>query len=266
MTAQRPPIVDLIIPARNEQENIAALIAALPIDRLRHVVLVNNGSTDDTAQRAREGGLTVVDEPRRGYGAACLAGLAWIASRSKEPDIIAFVDADLADDPGRVPQLCEPITRCQMDLVIGARRALAEPGSLTVVQHLGNALACGLIRLITGRRYTDLGPMRAIRWSSLQALGMTDQTWGWTVEMQFKAAMGRLRVLEINTPYRRRHAGCSKISGTVVGSIHAGWKILATIAVLWWQSRRQRSPSTTRPCAARPRRGILIRDAYTIRR
>jgi len=236
MPPHPPPKVDLIVPARNEQENIPAMLQALPRASLRHVIVVDNGSTDQTAPLARAGGAVVVHEAQRGYGAACLAGLGWIASQDDPPDIVAFIDADLADDPAKLPQLCEPIAQGEADLVIGSRRRLAEPGALTTPQKIGSIFACGMIRMITGTRYTDLGPMRAARWGSLRSLGMADRTWGWTVEMQFKAAARGLRVMEIDVPYRPRRAGTSKISGSLVGSIRAGWKITTTILLLWWRS------------------------------
>jgi len=232
------PSVDLIIPAYNEQENIVALLAALPRDALRHVVVVDNGSLDRTAALARSCGATVLNEPRRGYGRACLAGLAWIKTLPLHPDMAAFIDADLSDDPALLPILCEPITESRADLVIGSRPNLADPEALGLAQRVGNAIACGLIQWLTGRRYRDLGPMRVIRWSSLERIGMQDTTWGWTVEMQYKAAVLRLPILEIDVPYRRRHAGVSKISGSVVGSVKAGCKIIATIVKLWWQMRK----------------------------
>ncbi len=227
--------VDLIIPARNEQENIPALLAALPWPRLRHVIVADNGSTDQTAHLAQQGGATVVYEPQRGYGAACLAGLAWVAAQRRPPDIVAFIDADLADDPAQLARLCQPIAAGQADMVVGSRRRLAQPGALTLPQCVGNTLACAMIRMTTGQRFTDLGPMRAARWSSFVGLAMSDRTWGWTVEMQYKAAASGLRVIELDVPYRPRRAGTSKISGSLVGSVRAGWKILITIGKLWWQ-------------------------------
>lgn len=232
--------VDLVIPARNEELNIGALLAALPRATLRHVIVADNGSTDRTAKLAQDHGAVVVHEPQRGYGAACLAGLGWIAALDDPPDVVAFIDADLADDPALLPTLCAPITNNKADLVIGSRRRLAQPGALTSSQRFGNALACRLIRLVTGQRYSDLGPMRAIRWSRLQTLAMSDRTWGWTVEIQFKAATQGLRFAEIDVPYRPRNAGQSKISGSWIGSVRAGWKIITTIAKLWWRGGHRR--------------------------
>ncbi|MDX1682587.1 MAG: glycosyltransferase family 2 protein [Phycisphaeraceae bacterium] len=223
---------DLIIPARNEAPNIEVLLAQLPHDRLRHVVVVDNGSTDGTADLARSAGATVVHEPRPGYGGACLAGLAWIADQTP-PDAVAFIDADLADDPAQLPRLLTLLTDDDADMVIGCRPQRAEPGALTPVQRFGNQLSCTLIRLATGRRFTDLGPLRAVRYDRLQELNMADRTWGWTVEMQFKAAARGMTVAEIDVPYRCRREGESKISGTISGSVRAGVKILTTIGCLW---------------------------------
>ena len=231
--------IDLVIPVRNEQENISTLLAAIPRDLVRRVVVADNGSTDQTAALAGRGGATVVSEPQRGYGAACLAGIGFLG-HTGAPDIIAFMDGDLADDPGFLARVCQPVVDARADLVIASRRRLAEPGALTAPQLLGNTLACTLIRCLTGARYSDLGPMRAIRWSSLQALNMKDRTWGWTVEMQYKAAVQGLRTEHLDVPYRRRRAGQSKISGTVLGSIRAGVGILSTIGFLWWQTRPHR--------------------------
>ncbi len=237
MTEQRDPnpaagIVDLVIPARNEASNIPALLAALPRESLRHVVIADNGSTDDTAALARAGGAVVVSEPQPGYGAACLAALAWIAQQPTPPGVVAFLDADLADDPAQLPAVCAPLLADEADLVIGCRPRFAQPGALTPVQRFGNALSCTLIRWLTGVRFHDLGPLRAMRYARLVELAMADRTWGWTVEMQYKAAAGRLRCVELDVPYRRRRAGKSKISGNLLGSWRAGWKILATLAHL----------------------------------
>ncbi|NBC11307.1 MAG: glycosyltransferase [Planctomycetes bacterium] len=238
------PPAALIIPARNEAPNIPGLFDALrdlPPGTVDPIVLCDNGSTDDTAALARPRGATIVRESRPGYGGACLAGLRHLASQPRPPAAVAFLDADLADDPAELPRLLAPIHRGEADLVIGSRHRLAEPGALDPHQRFGNRLACGLLRLSTGRRYTDLGPMRALSWEALQRLDMRDMTWGWTVEMQFKAAKRGLRVIEIDVPYRKRHAGASKISGSLVGSWKAGTKIIGTIARLWWSERKTRA-------------------------
>lgn len=234
MASHTPPVVDLIIPARNEAANIVRLLKLLQGKSLRHIIVVDNGSTDQTAALARQAGAMVVGEPSPGYGSACLAGLRYLALNDwPPPDAVAFIDADLADDPGALPSLIRPIAEDTADLVIGNRTARAQAGALTPAQRFGNALACRLIRLATGVVYQDLGPLRVIRWRSLRRLRMKDRTWGWTVEMQFKAARLGLRVEQIDVPYRPRQAGVSKISGNLRTSVRAGTRILATIAKLW---------------------------------
>lgn len=247
MTQTRPPTIDLIVPARNEETNIAALMEALPAGFFRHVIVADNGSTDRTAALAERHGAIVVREPQPGYGAACLAGLKWIEALRKAqppgypgvPTAVAFLDADLADDPAELPKLCEPIIQGRADMVIGTRANLAQPGALDPHQRFGNWLACRLIGLATGRRYRDLGPMRVVRWTCMQQLAMSDRTWGWTVEMQFKAATLGMRVEEIDVPYRKRRSGKSKISGSLIGSAKAGSKIITTIFALWWAERKR---------------------------
>lgn len=244
MTDTTTTPIDLIVPARNEETNIAALMKQLPGGHpggfIRHVVVADNGSTDRTAELARAHGAVVVHEAQPGYGAACLAGLRWIREQGAEnaPHAVAFLDADLADDPAQLPGLCEAIRAGRAEMVIGTRARLAQPGALDPHQRFGNWLACGLIGLTTGRRYRDLGPLRAVAWESMLALDMQDRTWGWTVEMQFKAAKMGLRVEEIDVPYRKRHSGKSKISGSLIGSARAGAKIIGTIGSLWWSARR----------------------------
>ena len=231
---------DLIIPAFNEASNVEPLFDALqPVRQslLRHVVLADNGSTDDTPAIAARRGATVVREPRRGYGAACLKAIEWLDD--DPPDIVAFLDADLSDDPAALPTVIEPIERGDADLVIGSRVRLAEPGALNLVQRFGNGLACQLMWLTTGRRYHDLGPMRAVRWKTLRELAMADRTWGWTVEMQAKAALAGVPTLEVDVPYRRRRHGRSKISGTVGGVVTAGTKIILTIFAVRLKHRRR---------------------------
>ena len=173
-------------------------------------------------------------ESRRGYGAACLAGLACLAH--DPPEIVAFIDADHSDDPSELPDLLRPILDERADLVIGSRTlGVREAGSLTAVQQFGNALAAVLLSTLFGGRTTDLGPFRAIRWDALQRLAMTDRGYGWTVEMQARALARGLRCVEVPVRYRRRRLGRSKVSGTVRGVVGAGWKILFTIARVRWE-------------------------------
>ena len=233
-------ICDLVIPALDEAANIESLFDALDPLRdttLRHIVLADNGSSDGTREAAAARGAVVVSEPRRGYGAACLKALAWINEQDPRPDVVAFLDADLSDDPGMLPALLAPLANGRADLVIGSRVRRAEPGALNVAQRFGNRLACLLMALLSGRRYHDLGPFRAVRWSALQRMAMADRTWGWTVEMQMKAALLSIQAVELDVPYRRRPGGQSKISGTVRGVIRAGAKIITTIVVLWWKRK-----------------------------
>jgi glycosyltransferase involved in cell wall biosynthesis len=219
--------VALIIPARDEEEAIGATLASLAGRGLAQLIVVDNGSTDRTAAVARSYDAQVVAEPRRGYGRACLAGLAALGPQIA---IIAFMDADGSDDPADLPRLLEPIARGQADLVIGSRvLGQREVGSLTPQQRLGNRVATYMLRVLYGARYTDLGPFRAIRRDALERLGMRDPDFGWTIEMQVKALRAGLRVLEIPVRYRRRRGGKSKVSGTLRGSLHASAKILWTI-------------------------------------
>jgi glycosyltransferase involved in cell wall biosynthesis len=221
-------IVSVIIPTLNEEAGIAKVLDALPREGVREILVVDNGSTDGTAGIAHARGARVIHEAVRGYGRACLAGIA--AAGANPPEIVVFLDGDYSDDPGEMPLLVAPILRGGADLVIGSR-ALGERdrGALLPQALIGNWIATTLIRLLYGFRYTDLGPFRAIRWESLLLLGMEDQTFGWTVEMQIKALRRGLRVVEVPVRYRPR-IGTSKITGTIGGSVRAGWKILWTIA------------------------------------
>ena len=235
-------LCDLIIPALDEAANIEPLFDALEPLRggvLRHVVIADNGSTDRTPEAAARRGAVVVHEPTRGYGAACLKALQWIGDLDEPPEIVAFLDAGLSDDPGALPAVLAPIEQGRAELVIGSRVKRAEPGALNIVQRFGNGLACLLMQLTTGRRYHDLGPMRAVRFDTLQRLDMADRTWGWTVEMQVKAALAGVPTVEVDVPYRRRVRGRSKISGTVRGVVAAGTRNNYTIIALWWRHRRK---------------------------
>lgn len=224
--------VGIVIPALDEEHALPGVLAAIPREgpgwRLGRVLVVDNGSRDRTAEVARAAGATVIAEPRRGYGAACLAGLARL--RDQPPDIVAFLDADRSDEPSDLPRILAPILAGAADLVVGSRvLGEREPGSLTTVQAFGNRLAAFLLRRLFGLAATDLGPFRAIQWPALASLGMRDRDYGWTVEMQARAARAGCRVVEVPVRYRRR-VGRSKISGTVRGVIGAGWKILFTLA------------------------------------
>ena len=225
-------LVDVIIPARDEADSVAAVLAAIPRWgegwRVRRVVVVDNGSRDATGDVARAGGADVVGEPVAGYGRACLSGVASL--RSAPPWAVVFLDADHSDDPGELPSLLAPLISGAADLVIGSRVLGArEAGAFTPVQSFGNWLAARLLTLFWGVRATDLGPFRVIVWPALESLGMRDRDFGWTAEMQARAARAGLRMVEVPVSYRRRRHGRSKIAGTVTGSVRAGWKIVTTL-------------------------------------
>ena len=212
----------IIIPALNEAGSIAHVIQRIPAGLAQQIIVVDNGSTDGTAGVAAHAGALVVLEPRRGYGQACLTGLAHLRD---EIDTIAFLDADGSDDPRILPQLLG-----DADFVVSARTLGLAKENLSPQQRFGNWLACFLIRLLWHYEYRDLGPLRVIRREALERLEMRDPTWGWNVEMQIKAVTHGLRIRQVDVPYGHRIAGKSKISGTISGTIRAGWKILTTIA------------------------------------
>jgi len=215
--------IALVIPALNEEQALARVLDELPPGLFARVIVVDNGSRDSTPLVARARGAQVISEPRRGYGRACLAGL---AALDPATDIVVFMDADGSDVPAEAELLVAPLLRGEADLVIGSRvQGRAEPGSLGRLQRWGNRLATALIQLLYGFRYTDLGPFRAVLHARLMALQCKDTNFGWTVEMQLKALRRGLRVQEIPVSYRRR-IGQSKISGTLTGATRAGVKIL----------------------------------------
>lgn len=219
----------MIIPAFNERNAVGLVIDEIPKDLVTEIIVVDNGSTDDTFQQAQKKGVTALRELRKGYGSACLCAINYLKENTLSPDVIVFLDGDHSDYPEQLPALVQPILDQQADLVIGSRAlGTKEKGSMTFPQIVGNWLATTLIRWFYGVAYTDLGPFRAIRYQQLLKLGMRDPTYGWTVEMQLKAARGNLRVLEVPVNYRKR-IGVSKVSGTIKGTIMAGYKILATI-------------------------------------
>ena len=216
----------VIIPAFNEARSIGQVIGDLPA-HVDEVVVVNNASTDETEDNARAAGATVLREDRQGYGWACLRGIAY--ARTRQPEIVVFLDGDYSDHPDELDLLLAPILAGEADFVVGSRMTgRHEPGALLPQALFGNRLACGLMRLFWGARFTDLGPFRAIRLEDLLALDMRDTTYGWTVEMQIKAVRAGLRCAEVPVSYRRR-IGVSKITGTIRGTVKASAKILWTI-------------------------------------
>ncbi|MBI4601548.1 MAG: glycosyltransferase family 2 protein [Planctomycetes bacterium] len=219
----------VVIPAFDEERSIPLVLAAIPRDLAVDAIVVDNASADGTAEAARRAGARVVREERRGYGSACLRGIAELPS---DAECVVFLDADFSDHPEEMALLVEPIRKGEADLVIGSRMLGArEPGALLPQAYLGNKLACLLIRLFWGFRYTDLGPFRAIRRDALARLRMRDRDFGWTVEMQVRAIQEGLRIVERPVSYRRR-VGVSKITGTLSGTVKAGAKILWTVGRL----------------------------------
>jgi len=219
----------VIIPAFNEENGVGEVIREIPRPLVSEVVVVNNASTDNTEKVAREAGATVLREPVPGYGRACLKGIDYLKTLNTPPDIVVFLDADHSDYPEEMEQLIQPIATGSADLVIGSRAlGKKESGSMTPQQIFGNWLATRLLHLIYKVKFTDLGPFRAIRFARLLELKMEDKTYGWTVEMQIKAAKKKLKCVEVPVRYRKR-IGFSKVSGTVKGTVLAGYKIITTL-------------------------------------
>ena len=226
----------LIIPACNEAGSIKQVVKGF--SQLRYdgepligeIVVVDNNSMDGTADHARDAGATVVTEPQMGYGYACRRGLVYLAQRnSGHPKIVAFADGDGSSDPNDLLKIVTPIESSEADFVLGSRQQLSSSGALSVPQRFGNWLACRMIKGMYGVRYSDLGCLRAIDWNLLMQLKMNDMTYGWSIEMQVKAAKHGLRIHETNVRHYPRTAGTSKVSGTFSGVVGAGWKIITTI-------------------------------------
>jgi len=223
------PKIDVVIPAFNEENSVGKVIDEIPKDLVRDIIVVDNNSSDKTYQTIKDHGATALQEPVQGYGKACLKGLSHIAKKTEKPDIVVFLDADYSDYPEEMRGICKPIIDGEADLVIGSR-AIGErqQGSMTPPQIFGNWLATNLIKLFYKVEFTDLGPFRAIDYSCLEKLNMQDEDYGWTVEMQVKAAKQKMRCTEVAVNYRVR-IGVSKVSGTIKGVIMAGYKIIWTI-------------------------------------
>ncbi|MEM8763704.1 MAG: glycosyltransferase family 2 protein [Bacteroidota bacterium] len=222
------PSIKVIIPAVNEGESIGKVVSEIP-KSVDEIIVVNNGSTDDTHENAEKAGATVLLEERKGYGFACLKGMQYIEQQSKSPDVIVFIDGDYSDYPEELDKVVAPILEDDVDFVVGARtKVLREPGSMTPQQVFGNQLATFLMRLFFRARFTDLGPFRAIKYEKLKILDMQDKTYGWTVEMQLNVLKKKMAYCEVPVRYKRR-IGVSKVSGTIKGTIFAGVKILGWI-------------------------------------
>jgi len=219
----------VIIPAFNEENSVGKVVKDIPKSLVSEIVVVNNNSNDLTKVNALAAGAIVVDEPKQGYGNACLKGMAFVSEMEIKPDIIVFIDADYSDYPEELELLVKPIIEDNFDMVIGSRAlGKRESGSMTPQQIFGNWLATSLLKLFYKVSYTDLGPFRAIKYQKLLELKMIDKTYGWTVEMQLKAAKQKYKITEIPVTYRVR-IGHSKVSGTVKGTVMAGYKIITTI-------------------------------------
>ncbi len=221
-------IIKVIIPAYNEQDAIANVIKEIP-SIVNEIIVISNNSTDKTEEVAKNAGATVLSESQKGYGYACLKGMDYIAGLEVKPDIIVFLDGDYSDYPEELTKIIAPILTNEVDFVIGARvKNLRETGSMTPQQIFGNWLACFLMKLFFNSKFTDLGPFRAIKYSTLVTLQMQDKTYGWTVEMQLKVLKKGIKYCELPVQYKNR-IGVSKVSGTIKGTIMAGIKIIGWI-------------------------------------
>jgi len=230
------PIIRVIIPAFNEENAVGKVIAEIPSE-VSEIIVINNNSNDSTKVVAKEAGATVLDEPTQGYGRACLKGIDYVSKLPSQTDIIVFLDADYSDFPAELTQVVQPIISDDIDLVIGSRKTGDRAKkSMTPQQVFGNWLATFLIKTLYKVEFTDLGPFRAIKWNKLIELNMQDKTYGWTVEMQVKAAKQKMKITEVPVNYKVR-IGKSKVSGTVKGTILAGYKIITTIFKEFFKSK-----------------------------
>ena len=227
------PHITVIIPAFNEENSVGNVIRDIPKEWVREIIVANNNSNDKTRINAQKAGAIVVDEPRQGYGYACLKGMEFLKENNIVPDIVVFLDADYSDYPEQLPDVVRPIIEEDADLVIGSRAlGKKERMSMTPQQVFGNWLATFLIKKLYKVEFTDLGPFRAVKYKSLLAIDMQDTTYGWTVEMQVKACKLKMKCVEVPVDYKVR-IGKSKVSGTVKGTLMAGYKIITTIFKYW---------------------------------
>jgi glycosyltransferase involved in cell wall biosynthesis len=230
--------VSVIIPTHNEAQAIGRVLADLPRDLVTEVIVVDSNSTDETPELARKLGARVIEEPRRGYGRACLTGIA----NAQNPDVVVFLDGDYSDRPAELPIILAPILEGRADITLGSRfGGLSSRGALPWHQSFGNRLAAGLIRLLYGVKISDLGPFRAVRADVLRAIALNEDTYGWAVEMIVKGAVAGFRIVEVSVSYHPR-IGKSKISGTVTGTVGAAWFILSRIVRYYFRRRRARTP------------------------
>jgi glycosyltransferase involved in cell wall biosynthesis len=243
------PRVALVIPTLNEEDAIGGVVAAVPRGAVDDIIVVDSGSIDRTIERARAAGARVLSLRERGYGRACRAG----AEAARDCDIIAFLDGDGSDCPELIPSIVAPIAEGRYDFVIGSRaRGQREPGSMAAHQLLAGRIIGAMVRVLYGVRYTDMCPFRAIRRDALMRLGMREETYGWNLEMQMRAARAGLRIFELPVAHRRRTGGVSKVSGNVRGTVRASWRILATFVRIAAEGRH-RVPAAV-PSAERPLR------------